>query len=249
MDTDKLIVFGAVSFLMSIVSAIGGGGGGFILTPLAIFLGLTPQQAIATGKIGGLATTLGSLQELRRAKVHHWRSVLPLMALATAVGLISPFIIKNIDNDIYQRIIGVLLILLVPVVWYKKVGTVEHRTSAWQKALGYIVLLITLLMAAIFSSGLGVLVVLTLMGLMGMKALEANVTKRYSQVILNSLLVLGLVGSHLIVWKVAAVVAVTNASGAVIGSKMALKRGDEFITKVFVVLMLISGLALVFGNF
>ena len=54
MEPEKLVILGAVSLLMSILSGIGGGGGGFIMTPLAIFLGLTPQQAIASGKIGGL---------------------------------------------------------------------------------------------------------------------------------------------------------------------------------------------------
>src|SRR5437868_731487 len=108
MDTEKLIVFGTVSFLMSIISAIGGGGGGFITTPLAIFLGLTPQQAIATGKIAGLGTTLGSLQGLTKAKIHRWKIIVPLMLLATVVGLISPFVIKNLDNEVYRKLIGTL---------------------------------------------------------------------------------------------------------------------------------------------
>jgi uncharacterized membrane protein YfcA len=248
MDTEKLIVFGTVSFLMSIISAIGGGGGGFITTPLAIFLGLTPQQAIATGKIAGLGTTIGSLHGLRAAKLHSWKRVIPLMGLAAIVGIISPFIIKNLDNDVYRNLIGILLILLIPVVWFRKIGIAEHEPKQWEKILAWPLIVLTLFMQAIFSSGMGSLVVLVLMGFMGLKALEANVTKRFSQVILNSLLVLGLLGSHLILWDVAAVLFVSNIIGALIGSKIALKKGDEFVTKVFIILMLVSGLELIFGS-
>lgn len=247
MDPEKLIVFGVVSFLMSIISGIGGGGGGFITTPLAIFLGLTPQQAIATGKIGGLGTTLGSLHGLTRVKIHNWKIVLPLMVLAAIVGLLTPFIIKNLDNELYRQLIGIALIGLIPVVWLRKIGIREHTPQVWQKVAAVPLLIVTLFMQAIFSTGMGSLVVLVLMGLMGMKALEANVTKRFSQVILNTLIVLGLLTTGLIIWEVAAVLFVGNTIGGYIGSKIAIKKGDEFITRVFMFLMLISGLKLVFG--
>lgn len=247
MEAEKLIIFGVVSFLMSIVSGIGGGGGGFITTPLAIFLGLTPQQAIATGKIGGLGTTIGSIHGLSTAKLHRWRVVIPLMILAAIVGLISPYIIKSLDNELYRQLIGTALILLIPVVWLRKVGIRDENPTSWQKILAVPLLAITLFMQAIFSAGLGSLVVLVLMGFLGMKALEANITKRFSQIILNTLLVLGLLTSGLIVWEVATALFLGNIIGGYIGSKIAIKKGNEFITKVFMILMLVSGLELIFG--
>lgn len=247
MEAEKLAILGFISFLMSILSGIGGGGGGFIMTPLAIFFGLTPQQAIASGKIGGLGVALGSLQGLTKAKVHRWRVVMPLMLLAAIVGLIAPRVIVNLDNDLYRRLIGIMLLLLIPVMWLRKIGLHETTPSGWQKAIGIPLLAITLLMQAVFSSGMGTLVVLVLMGLLGMRALEANVTKRFSQVLLNSLVVLGLLGTGLIIWEVAIVLFIASVFGGYIGSKIAIKKGDEFITKIFAILMLISGLELIFG--
>lgn len=217
------------------------------MTPLFIFLGLTPQQAIASGKIGGMGTTLGSLQGLMSSKIHRWKVVLPLMIMAVVVGLAAPFAIKHLDNSLYRHLIGVILILLIPVILLKKVGIETKEPKAWQKALAVPLLFITLLMQAIFSSGMGTLVVLVLMGFLGMRALEANVTKRLSQVLLNTLLIIGLLGSGLIIWSVAAVIFFTNLAGSYIGSKVALKRGDLFVTRIFAVMMLVSGLALLLG--
>ena len=236
-----------VGFLMAIASGIGGGGGGFVLTPLLIFLGLTPQQAVATGKIGGLGVTLGSLQGLTKAKVHRWRTVLPLMFLAVIVGLVAPHIITRLDNELYRRFLGALIILLIPVVLLKRVGIKPHAPKLWQKILAIPALTLTLLLQAVFSGGLGSLVVLTLMGLLGMQALEANVTKRFSQVLLNSLIVIGLLGSGLIVWRVAAVQFAANGLGGYVGSRIAIKKGDAFITYVFAVLMFVSGMELLLG--
>lgn len=235
------------SFLMSILSGISGGGGGFVTTPLAIFLGLTPQQAIATGKIGGLGTTIGSLEGFQKEKIARWRIVLPLIILATIIGLTAPLIIKNLDNDIYRRLMGAALLALTPVIWFRKIGYAAHKPAPWVKFLAGPALVVAMLMQAIFSTGMGALVMLVLMGMMGMKALEANVSKRFSQVVLNVLIVLGLLSSGLIVWKVAIVLLIGNTLGGYMGSKIAIEKGNKFVTKVFVVLMTVSGIGLLLG--
>lgn len=80
-----------------------------------------------------------------------------------------------------------------------------------------------------------------------MSALQANVTKRYSQLILNTVIVLGLLGSGLIVWKVAVVGIISAGLGGFIGGKTAAKRGNGFVMTIFVVLMFVSALGLLFG--
>jgi len=247
METERLIVLGFVAFFTSILSGIGGAGGGFIGTPLLIFLGLTPQQAVASGKIGGLGVTLGSLRGLTKAKVHSWSVILPLMVLATIVGLIAPRIITSIDNDTYRRVIGVLLLALIPLVLYKRTGMQKTEVAQWQRIAAVPLLVITMLMQAVLSGGMGTLVVLVLMGFMGMGALEANVNKRFSQIILNVLVVLGLLGSGLIVWSVALTLFCVNTVGGYIGSQIAVKKGDTFIAYVFAFLMFVSSLELLFG--
>src|ERR1044072_4723910 len=233
MGPEKLILIGSVSILTSIHSEIGGGGDGFIGTPLLIFLSLRQQQAVASGKIAGLGVTLGSLKGLTTAKLHRWNRVIPLMILATLIGLAAPLIIKNLDNEVYRIIIGIFLLCLAPLIVLKKLGVEEKTVPRWQQAIGFPLLIITLLMQAVLSSGMGTLVVLVLMGCLGMRALEANVTKRFSSLILNAVTALGLLTSGLIVWEVALTLFVTNAIGGYIGSKIALKKGDQFINYVF----------------
>ncbi len=243
-----LIIFGIAGFLSSIMSGIAGAGGGFIMTPLAIFLGLSPAQAVATGKLSGLSVTIGSLSGMSKAhgRVSKAR-VIPVMVLALAVGLLVPFIIKSLDNDVYRVALGIILLFMIPVVILRKVGIKPHNPTLWQKWLGGTLLTLALFLQGIFSGGLGTLVNIVLMGMMGMTALEANLTKRWSQLILNTAIIFGVVGSGLILWHVAAVGVASAFAGSFIGGRLAVHKGDVFIMQVMVALMFISALALILG--
>ena len=82
---------------------------------------------------------------------------------------------------------------------------------------------------------------------LGMSALEANVTRRFSQLALNALVFLGVIGSGLMVLDVAVVGAISAFFGGQLGSHLALKKGDRFVLTFFAIFMFISGLVLLLG--
>jgi uncharacterized membrane protein YfcA len=248
MHSWEYVVFAVAGFGSAILSGIAGAGGGFIMTPLMILLGLTPAQSVASGKFAGLSVTVGSLFGMRSAKGHITkRRVIPVMVLALLVGLLVPYVIKTLDGQVYRVILGVILLLMIPVMVYKQVGLKPHQTKGWQKLLGGILLSVALFLQGVFSGGLGSLVNIVLMGLLGMTALEANLTKRWSQLILNVTVILGVIGSGLVIWSVVAVGVVSTFAGSYWGGHIAVKKGDGFIMKVMIGLMVVSALMLIFG--
>lgn len=246
MELWQLAIYGAVGLAMSILSGIAGGGGGFIVTPLAIFLGLSPAQAVASGKFNGLAITIGSLGGLRKAHEGiNKQRVAAIMALALVVGLLAPHIIKSLDSATYQLTLGILLLAMIPVMIYKKVGHATSVPTQAQRGLGGILLTLSLFLQGAFSGGLGALVNIVLMGLLGQSATEANVTKRWSQVVLNVTIIFGVLGSGLIVWPLVAVGVTTSLIGGFIGGRLAVRRGNTFVMNVLLALMAFSGVALI----
>jgi uncharacterized membrane protein YfcA len=250
MDIWQLAIYGAVGFFVAIASGIAGAGGGFIMTPLLIFLGLSPAQAVSTGKFNGLAVTVGSLSGLSgyRGKVSKAK-IAAVMLLAFAVGLAAPYVIKSFESRYYRLALGILLLLMIPLMVYKKVGVRPARPSRVKQVLGGILLSASLFLQGIFSGGLGTLVNIVLMGMLGMTAAEANITKRWSQLILNTTIIFGVLGAGLIVWPAVAVSIVTGLGGSYIGGRLAVKKGDAFIVNVMLVLMLLAGLLLIVGAF
>lgn len=243
----ELVVYGVLAFFTAIISGIGGAGGGFIMTPLLIFLGLTPAQAVATGKFSGLALSLGSLGGLSQVKRGSKKQLYFIVGLAFVIGLLAPLAITRLDSEVYRRVLGVLLLCMVPILIVKKVGRKEHKPSKSKQIAGYFLLTIGLSLQAVFSGGLGTLVNIVLMAFLGMSALEANVTKRTSQVVLNTVIVLGVLASGLIVWKIALIAMVASSAGGYIGARIGVKKGDTFVMAVFIFLMIVSALYLLFG--
>lgn len=246
METWQLIIYGVVSIITSILSGIAGAGGGFIMTPLSILFGLTPAQAVSSGKFNGLALTVGSLGGLRVQKSYlRKRGVAVIAGLSLVVGLLVPIVIKAFDSKWYQLTLGIIILLLVPLMIYKKVGLRPHATSRLQKGIGGVLLTISLFLQGVFSGGLGALVNVVLMGFLGMSAIEANITKRLSQVVLNVVIIAGVLGSGLIYWPVVVIGMFTATIGGYIGGHMALKRGDRFIMTIMIGLMVASALFLI----
>lgn len=242
----ELVILGIVTFFVTIFSGIAGGGGGFVVTPLLIFLGLTPAQAVATGKLFGLTAATGTLSGIHRVPKRSKKLLFAIMFLSVAVGLAAPAAIVRLDAEIYQRLIGFLLLAMIPVLIVKKVGHLEHQTSRPRKLVGLVFLIASLGLQAVFSGGLNILVNIVLMAFIGMSALEANITKRYTQLFLNTVIILGLLSSGLIIWKAALVGMVAAGLGGFIGGKIAVKRGNTFVMSFFIVIMLVSAVALLF---
>ena len=242
----ELVLFGVAGFAMSIASGIAGAGGGFIMTPLGIFLGLSPGQAVATGKFSGLSVTIGALFGMKKARTNvSWLRIAPVMVLAFIIGLIVPFIIRQLDNDIYRLVLGVLLLLMIPVMAFKKMGIKRVKPSTPRKIGGGLLLSFSLLLQGAFSGGLGTLVNVVLISMLGMTALEANITKRWSQLILNITIIVGVFGSGLVVLSVAAVGILSTFVGSYVGGRIAVKKGDQFIMNIMMIFMFISAIGLI----
>lgn len=246
MEIWELAVYAVTALIVSVLSAIAGSGGGFVLTPLAILFGLSPAQAVSTGKLLGLTVAAGSLAGMGEVRYSvSKRRVIPVLILALVIGLIAPFIIRSLRSDVYLVVLGVILLLMAPMVVFKKVGLERKDTKRPHRVAGGFLLSLAMMLQAVFGGGLDSLVNIVLMSMMGMDATEANVTKRWAQIVMCLAIIFSLIGSGLIVWQLAMAGMCGSLLGSFVGGRLAIKRGNAFIMHVSVVLMVISGITLI----
>jgi uncharacterized membrane protein YfcA len=241
-----LLLYGLVSFVMSILSGASGGGGGFLLTPLMIFLGLSPAQAVANGKFGGLSVSVGSLVGLKHKKVKDRKLFVWFVLASIVIGLIAPQIIVSINPEIYENIIGLALVVLSPLLLIKKIGYKTESTSKVHKIIGICMIVFSMFMVAIFSSGLGIFMNIAMMGLLGLNAIDASIAKRMIQLVGTSVIIVGLSSSGLFLLDIILVSIIANGFGGFIGGRIALKRGAAFVSILTAIAAAISGLVLLF---
>ena len=226
------------------LSGISGGGGGFVMIPLLIFIGLPPQVAVATGKMNGLGGTFGGLAAFAKTGLIRKDIVRIMIPIAIVIGLVAPLVFSAINPEAFQSILGFLLLALAPTLFLRRRKT--NKIIKERRVLGFSAYGSVLSLQAVFGSGVGTLAVFVLTLLFGTSKLEANATKRAVNAVLTpvtfvSLLISGYVSiTHGLVGMIAAFI------GANFGSKIAISKGEQFATYALAVITVFSAIILIF---
>ena len=234
-----------VTFVASILSGMTGGGGGFIITPFLIAVGLTPQQSIATGKLGALGLDTGAIAAFR-GKIRQYKNFTFLLILiAILVGFASSYFIRNVRNENLQLAMGLMNLVMMPLLFIRHHKLKSRRGHYFLRLLSLLAIVIVLLLQGTFSSGIGSLVNVFLVLFFGFKVLEASLIKRQTSVALDVVVLAGLLGSGLINYKYGLIAGAGGLAGGYIGSKFALREGEKFARYALMIFMVVSGIWLV----
>ena len=249
MDIDFIFfALGLAALFAGFVDSIVGGGGLIQLPALfTAFPGTTPATLFGTNKLASIVgTTSAAIQYSRRVAIP-WRVAGP-GALAALVGSwYGAKAVAYLDPAILRPLILVLLVLVAAYTFLRKeLGAVsnepEHGTRSAMLAvvigggIGFY--------DGFFGPGTGSFLIFLFIRFLGMDFLRASVSAKILNVATNLAAIGFFVGNVELMWKLAAVMAVCNLTGSIIGSRMALKHGTGFVRKMFlgVVLVLIARL-------
>ena len=223
------------------------GAGGLISVPSLIFLGLPPQVAIATDRLGTIGQSFASLVKFWKAKKIVWKYVPAFAIISLAGSLIGASILLNINPQTIQIIVGILLIILLPLVLFKqKIGIKKIRTTKPRILIGLTLYFLIMIFAGFFGQGTGPLIFYTLTFFLGFTMIEVLATGSISWLVLSvsSLIIFALSG--IVDYKIGIVLLVGMAIGGYIGAHVALKKGNLWIKRVFVLFVIISVVKLLF---
>jgi uncharacterized membrane protein YfcA len=223
-----------------------GGGGGFIMLPIYIGLGLSPQQAVATNKFAAFGIGIGSVAAFKKKSFENKKLLAFLLTISFLISLVVPHIFLSLSSRSFQSIIGLILIICTPLMISKKVG-IEQKSTSWPKKLigGTLICCVTLVQG-VFSGGTGSLNNILLITFFGLTALQANATRRVSTLALNTFIIATLaLTTNFIVFSLAVAGLVGSLAGGYLGSNIALKRGERFAKYGLAVFMVVSGIVLI----
>ncbi len=223
------------------------GGGGLISIPSLIFLGLPPQIAIATDRLGCIGQSLAALPKYWRAKKIIWRYVPLFIIISLVSAIIGANILLNINQLALQKIIGVLLLILLIILFLKpKSGIRSSNPSGWKKILGLLIYFLIMIFGGFFGGGVGPLILYTLIFLFGFTVIEVNATKTipWFLLALSSFIIFALNG--IVDYQKGIVLFVGMALGGYLGAHTALKKGDLWVKRLFAIIVIVSSIKLLF---
>lgn len=254
METDFLfLALGLAAFCAGFVDAVVGGGGLIQIPALfAAFPAASPATLFGTNKLASIVgTTSAAIQYSRRVSIP-WRVALPGAIAALVGSWYGAKAVAYLPPTVLRPLILLLLILVAIYTFLRKdLGTVstepEHgrRSTAIALGIGAVIGFYD----GFFGPGTGSFLIFLFIRLLGMDFLRASVTAKILNVATN-LAAIGFFATNVdLLWKLAGVMALCNLSGAVLGSRVALRHGAGFVRKMFLVVVSVLIAKLAYDTF
>ena len=238
--TLALLVLAA--FAAGWVDAVVGGGGLVQLPALLIALpdSASPAAVLSTNKVSSVFGTATSSLTYALKLRPDWRTLLPLVASAAAGSAGGAELAKYLPKEYLTPVVLVALVGVGLYTWRRpQLGLVSARKHEGSAHYGRTAL-IGLGVGAydgFLGPGTGSFFVILLVGVLGYGFLEASAKAKIANLVTNlsAIVVFALHGS--VLWGLGLAMGAANLVGGLLGARTALKHGNGFVRKVFLLVL------------
>ncbi|MFV0458071.1 MAG: TSUP family transporter, partial [Actinomycetales bacterium] len=222
------------------VDAVVGGGGLIQLPALLLVPGMSPVQALATNKLGGVfGTATSSVTFYRRVRPDPG-TFTPMAVLAGLGSVAGAACASLLPAAVFRPII--LLALVAVAAYTLATPTLGERTAL--RYAGHRHVVVAALAGAaigfydgILGPGTGSFLVFALVGLLGYAFLEASATAKIVNFATN-LGALGFFAVHgSVLWGLGIAMGLANMTGSYLGARTAIGAGNRFVRVFFLVVV------------
>jgi len=220
------------------------GGGSLLAIPALIFAGLPSPIANATNRVAVLLQNgVATLQFHRKRRLDLKEGI--LLGLPALVGsILGAFLAVDINEALFDKILGVVLILILVTLFVKPSMWVEQTKKTLPLRVRIPVFFVIGIYGGFIQAGVGFLLLTALSLAVGYDLVESNALKVTIVLLFSgmSLLIFALSGK--VVWLYGFILAAGNMTGAYIGVRFAVKRGARQVRWVVVAAVAVSALKL-----
>ncbi|MEV6693771.1 TSUP family transporter [Micromonospora sp. NPDC051196] len=225
------------------VDAVVGGGGLLLLPALLVAApGIPPATALGTNKLAAIAgTATAAVTFARRTKID-WAVAGPASALALVCAGVGAALAGAVPPSAYRPVVLVVLLSVALFVLLRpRLGVLSVPQRRTRKRIVVAVLVAGVGIAAydgLIGPGTGTFLVLAFTTLVGADFLHGSAMAKVVNAGTNAgaLVVFAVTGN--VWWLLGAAMAVCNIAGAMVGARMALRRGAGFVRVVLLVVVL-----------
>ena len=237
----ELLTATAASLVAGFVDAVVGGGG-LILVPalFSVYPNAAPATLFGTNKGASIWGTAWATHQYAKRVSLPWLALLPA-AVAALIGSFSgAWAVTQVDPSGLRKALPLILLgVLLYTLAKKDLGRTHapRHEARTQSVIASAIGLVIGFYDGFFGPGTGSFFVFLFVRLLGYDFLHASATAKLLNTATNFAALMLFIGKGHIWWHVAAVMAVANVVGSLVGTRMALAKGAGFVRGMFVVVV------------
>ncbi len=237
----ELLTVATASLLAGFVDAVVGGGG-LILVPalFSTFPNAAPATLFGTNKGGAILGTAWATHQYAKRVTLPWRALLPAAGAALIGSFCGAWAVTQVNPDGLRKALPLILLGVLCYTLAKKdlgrhhaprhsVGTQTLIASAIGVTIGFY--------DGFFGPGTGSFFVFLFVRMLGFDFLHASASAKLLNTSTNAAALVLFASKGHVWWQIAAVMAVANLIGSLLGTRMALAKGAGFVRGMFVVVV------------
>lgn len=251
MDWFDYSILAVLGIFAGIINMLAGGGSNLIL-PALMIMGVPPDIANGTNRVGIFLQSVVGIRQFHRAGKLATKD-LPLILLPTLVGsLVGAFAAAFAPNEILKptlllTMLGMAAIMMVrPSVVMPALGTepnsMRETPSAW----------VWLFFAGVYGgfvqAGVGFVLLTALAGSLRYDLVHANALKVVLTIFFTTVALSIFIWQGQVLWIAGAVLAVGNMIGAVIGVRFAINLSPLALKRILFIMTLTAVLVALFSD-
>lgn len=221
------------------------GGGSILSLPLLMFLGLPAGVANGTNRINILLTSIVGIYTFQKDKKQEkisLKSSLRFLIPSLIGAILGALLAVDINQEVLKRIIGVLLVvfffllLYKPSRWLQGNKMLSEEKHWWQMPLFFLLGFY----GGFIQAGAGIFILTTFVLGAGYDLLRANMMKLIIILLYTPFVMAVFILNNQMDYVLGISLGIGTVIGAYTGSKIALKKGAQFVRYVLLTIIVVS---------
>jgi len=239
-----------VGYIVGFINTVAGGAS-LISLPVLIFLGLPPAVANGTNRVAIVVQTSMAVLGFKSKGVSTFPFNIYLGLSALLGSVLGASIAVDIRGETFNRILAVIMVLVVVLMVFRPKINLEDLAERIQGKHLWIAIgafFFVGIYGGFINAGIGFIILLFLHYVNHLSLVRANATK-VAVVLVYTLAALAVFIFHdKVIWKVGGVLALGNGLGAWTASRVSVAKGDGFVRRFLLLMVLAMAVKLWFFN-
>ena len=232
-DVIILLICGVIAGFINTVA----GGGSLLTLPILIFMGLPSNIANGTNRIAIFMQNIFSISGYKSRGVSDFKYSSWLSVSSLIGSIIGAKIAINIDEDMFNKILSVVIIIVVlTIIYNKKTFNINSENISIEKKIISVIMFFFIgIYGGFIHAGVGFLILSILSNYNGIQLSKANSIKVFVVFVYTFFALIVFIMENKINWILGINLGIGNSIGGWIASRWSYNKPDKII-KIFIII-------------